>query len=300
MEPFRVQPTSSSPSLSALCFSPAPEPTLTPPPPPPPDREHMFDKVVTPSDVGKLNRLVIPKQYAERFFPLDPAMADKGLELAFEDRDGKQWCFRYSYWNSSQSYVMTKGWSRFVKEKQLNAGDIVSFFRARAAAVAAGGNQGEDGGENRLFIDLQHRKHYASLPFSHLTAAVGRRIAPWGGLISPMAPPLLADAARSRLPCFYYRSVGLPPRVGASAAAGRGDDLVGVPMVLDSVPVVIGGAAKPKRVRLFGVNLECPEPPEGSSNAQFLPSVQPLLQWRTSAADESTDDIPAPPLWTPQ
>ncbi|EMS61996.1 hypothetical protein TRIUR3_33140 [Triticum urartu] len=29
-------------------------------------REHMFDKVVTPSDVGKLNRLVVPKQFAER------------------------------------------------------------------------------------------------------------------------------------------------------------------------------------------------------------------------------------------
>ncbi|CAI0387870.1 unnamed protein product [Linum tenue] len=29
------------------------------------EKEHMFDKVVTPSDVGKLNRLVIPKQHAE-------------------------------------------------------------------------------------------------------------------------------------------------------------------------------------------------------------------------------------------
>ncbi|KAI7981139.1 B3 domain-containing protein Os04g0581400 [Camellia lanceoleosa] len=35
------------------------------------EKEHMFDKVVTPSDVGKLNRLVIPKQHAEKYFPLD-------------------------------------------------------------------------------------------------------------------------------------------------------------------------------------------------------------------------------------
>lgn len=87
----------------------------------------MFDKVVTPSDVGKLNRLVIPKQHAEKYFPLDSSTNDKGLLLNFEDRNGKPWRFRYSYWNSSQSYVMTKGWSRFVKEKKLDAGDIVSL-----------------------------------------------------------------------------------------------------------------------------------------------------------------------------
>uniref|UniRef100_A0A803NSH8 TF-B3 domain-containing protein n=1 Tax=Cannabis sativa TaxID=3483 RepID=A0A803NSH8_CANSA len=93
----------------------------------------MFDKVVTPSDVGKLNRLVIPKQHAEKYFPLDNSSttedSSKGLLLNFEDRNGKSWRFRYSYWNSSQSYVMTKGWSRFVKEKKLDAGDIVSFER---------------------------------------------------------------------------------------------------------------------------------------------------------------------------
>lgn len=106
----------------------------------------MFDKVVTPSDVGKLNRLVIPKQHAEKYFPLDSSTNEKGLLLNFEDRSGKQWRFRYSYWNSSQSYVMTKGWSRFVKEKRLDAGDIVSFQRGVG-----------EFGRDRLFIDWRRR-----------------------------------------------------------------------------------------------------------------------------------------------
>uniref|UniRef100_J3MQJ2 TF-B3 domain-containing protein n=1 Tax=Oryza brachyantha TaxID=4533 RepID=J3MQJ2_ORYBR len=55
------------------------------------EREHMFDKVVTPSDVGKLNRLVVPKQHAERFFPAAAA----GTQLCFEDRAGTPWRFRY-------------------------------------------------------------------------------------------------------------------------------------------------------------------------------------------------------------
>ncbi|XP_066363101.1 AP2/ERF and B3 domain-containing protein Os05g0549800-like [Miscanthus floridulus] len=116
-------------------------------------REHLFDKTVTPSDVGKLNRLVIPKQHAEKHFPLQlpvPAAAATvsggkctGVLLNFEDAAGKVWRFRYSYWNSSQSYVLTKGWSRFVKEKGLHAGDAVGFYRSS--------------GKQQLFIDCKLR-----------------------------------------------------------------------------------------------------------------------------------------------
>lgn len=94
-------------------------------------KEPMFEKPLTPSDVGKLNRLVIPKQHAEKYFPLGGDSGDKGLLLSFEDESGKCWRFRYSYWNSSQSYVLTKGWSRYVKEKRLDAGDVVLFERHR-------------------------------------------------------------------------------------------------------------------------------------------------------------------------
>ncbi|KAA8529203.1 hypothetical protein F0562_033998 [Nyssa sinensis] len=107
-------------------------------------REQLFEKAVTPSDVGKLNRLVIPKQHAEKHFPLQSESTSKGLLLNFEDIGGKVWRFRYSYWNSSQSYVLTKGWSRFVKEKNLKAGDIVSFQRST-------------GPDKQLYIDWKGR-----------------------------------------------------------------------------------------------------------------------------------------------
>lgn len=107
-------------------------------------REPLFEKAVTPSDVGKLNRLVIPKQHAEKHFPLQSGGSGgegpKGILLNFEDHEGKVWRFRYSYWNSSQSYVLTKGWSRFVKEKSLRPGDVVFFLRST-------------GHEKQLYID---------------------------------------------------------------------------------------------------------------------------------------------------
>ncbi|XP_066375781.1 B3 domain-containing protein Os06g0107800-like [Miscanthus floridulus] len=110
-------------------------------------RERMFEKVVTPSDVGKLNRLVVPKQFAERHLPLRGAAArSRGTVLCFHDARGgpspAAWRFRYSYWSSSQSYVMTKGWNRYVRDKRLAAGDTVTFCR--------------DG--TRLFIDCQRRR----------------------------------------------------------------------------------------------------------------------------------------------
>ncbi|XP_042443847.1 AP2/ERF and B3 domain-containing protein Os01g0693400-like [Zingiber officinale] len=95
-------------------------------------RVMLFEKAVTPSDVGKLNRLVIPKQHAETHFQFWSGTAEgsKGVLLNFEDAAGKVWRFRYSYWNSSQSYVLTKGWIRFVKEKNLKPGDVIRFWQS--------------------------------------------------------------------------------------------------------------------------------------------------------------------------
>ncbi|CAL4951392.1 unnamed protein product [Urochloa decumbens] len=110
-------------------------------------RAPLFEKAVTPSDVGKLNRLVVPKQHAEKHFPLkrspETAATGKGVLLNFEDGEGKVWRFRYSYWNSSQSYVLTKGWSRFVREKGLRAGDTIIFSHSTY------------GQEKQLFIDCK-------------------------------------------------------------------------------------------------------------------------------------------------
>ncbi|MCD7455040.1 hypothetical protein HAX54_026917 [Datura stramonium] len=84
--------------------------------------KQLFQKELTPSDVGKLNRLVIPKKYALKYFP---QINDE--ELVFYDTSRRSWKFRYCYWKSSQSYVFTKGWNKFVKDKGLTANDTIIF-----------------------------------------------------------------------------------------------------------------------------------------------------------------------------
>ncbi|KAL9399665.1 hypothetical protein Peur_008626 [Populus x canadensis] len=98
--------------------------------------KQLFRKELTPSDVGKLNRLVIPKKYAIKYFPnisesaQEDEAADKMVDvmLAFYDKSMRLWKFRYCYWKSSQSYVFTRGWNRFVKEKKLKANDSIVFW----------------------------------------------------------------------------------------------------------------------------------------------------------------------------
>ncbi|KAJ6798104.1 B3 domain-containing protein-like [Iris pallida] len=189
-------------------------------------REHMFEKPLTPSDVGKLNRLVIPKQHAEKHFPLDGGSGEKGLLLDFEDGSGKRWRFRYSYWASSQSYVLTKGWSGFVKEKRLDAGDVVLFGRHR------------------------HGRR------DHDTFYIGcrRRAAADDAAAATAAPPSLrtADACRTKPAAaakMSWRPYATTPYLYMNSLYGAGEQAA----------VATGST---KRLRLFGVNLECaPELP---------------------------------------
>ncbi|CAH8323330.1 unnamed protein product [Eruca vesicaria subsp. sativa] len=207
-------------------------------------RESLFEKSLTPSDVGKLNRLVIPKQHAEKYLPLNNSGGDmtteKGMLLSFEDESGRSWKFRYSYWNSSQSYVLTKGWSKYVKDKHLEAGDVVFFQRHRFDF-------------HRLFIGWRRRGE-ASYPSA--VSAVSREAranttAYWSGLTTPYHQ--------------VHESTSSYPNIH------QGYSLYGA---VPETPTVVAGSSR--TVRLFGVNLEChgdvvkPPPCPGGYNGHHI------------------------------
>ncbi|CAN6452610.1 unnamed protein product [Victoria cruziana] len=143
-------------------------------------RLELFSKVVTPSDVGRLNRLVILKQHAEKYLP---AARQESVLLSFEDEVGRMWRFRYSYWKSSHSYVFTKGWSRYVREKELRAGDVVAFARSVGAKKLyyISCTSGSSAAAMLPHAPLLHR--------SHLTSEV--EVPPSLAAAEMVAPPLL-------------------------------------------------------------------------------------------------------------
>ncbi|XP_017255225.1 B3 domain-containing protein At2g36080 [Daucus carota subsp. sativus] len=218
-------------------------------------KDSMFEKPLTPSDVGKLNRLVIPKQHAEKYFPLAAngggESVEKGLLLSFEDESGKTWRFRYSYWNSSQSYVLTKGWSRFVKEKRLDAGDVVVFERSRNES-------------DRFFVGWRRRN--ATPPQSENTVAqsgssggAGWTRVYYSGYPYPTVVSNGQAVANYQPQCLHAPGGGGLGGMQNQTTAGGGNS---------------------KTVRLFGVNLECQsdEPPgvgaDGSNQSEDQAQTQ--------------------------
>ncbi|KAK4419423.1 B3 domain-containing protein [Sesamum alatum] len=195
-------------------------------------KEPLFEKPLTPSDVGKLNRLVIPKQHAEKYFPLNNGGAESGengLLLSFEDEVGKSWRFRYSYWNSSQSYVLTKGWSRFVKEKRLDAGDIVVFARHRGDA-------------GRLFIGWRRRNSGGGAGGGQDISTTGtHQAAATSGGSGWSSAYYSGHPNYSNKNQVHYQS----PEFGQAGSVAAAQNQTG------------GGSGNSKRLRLFGVNLEC-------------------------------------------
>ncbi|EFJ14479.1 hypothetical protein SELMODRAFT_69265, partial [Selaginella moellendorffii] len=100
----------------------------------------LFSKLLTNSDVNKLNRLVIHKRHARECFPklseaAKPGNPDSSIPdpnetvLFFHDHESEQWAFNFKYWGSSKTYVFSKGWIQYVKRYNLACGDEVSFFR---------------------------------------------------------------------------------------------------------------------------------------------------------------------------
>ncbi|KAK1563498.1 hypothetical protein Q3G72_028351 [Acer saccharum] len=216
------------------------------------DKDPMFEKPLTPSDVGKLNRLVIPKQHAEKYFPLGGESSDKGLLLSFEDESGKCWRFRYSYWNSSQSYVLTKGWSRYVKEKRLDAGDVIQFERHRRDS-------------ERLFIGWRRRGSAGSV------GGVGGGGWNRGGLYSSTST---SSAHPYPVEVVQDHGVVTVPYQPADDCLHAGSSSVAVENQAITPPIV----GNSKRLRLFGVNLECqldesePSTPDASSSSLSVSS----------------------------
>ncbi|CAL5022163.1 unnamed protein product [Urochloa decumbens] len=119
------------------------------------ETEFLFSKILTASDVGKLNCLLIPKKFAEKYFPkISKTRGDGDYHiLTFEDSStGLLWHFRFSLCRGSNTYVLNKGWSAFIKEKKLNNGDTVSFYRSA----------GMSAGTNHIFI---HIKPHAGISY---------------------------------------------------------------------------------------------------------------------------------------
>ncbi|CAM6008922.1 unnamed protein product [Sphagnum balticum] len=89
----------------------------------------LLHKLLQPSDVTSLGRIVLPKKEAESCLPY--LTVKEGMSLAMEDFDtGKTWKVRYRYWpnNRSRMYLI-ENTGVFVRSHQLEEGDLLILYR---------------------------------------------------------------------------------------------------------------------------------------------------------------------------
>ncbi|XP_042483472.1 uncharacterized protein LOC122063833 isoform X1 [Macadamia integrifolia] len=97
----------------------------------PRQNEFLFEKALHQNDVNDLNRLLIPRKFAETYFPCLKITKDmhKKETLVFFDHKNIAWEMKFEFWEFSQSYVLTRGWKAFVNQYQLRPNFTIRFYR---------------------------------------------------------------------------------------------------------------------------------------------------------------------------
>ncbi|XVF47133.1 hypothetical protein PTKIN_Ptkin03bG0084700 [Pterospermum kingtungense] len=100
---------------------------------------HMFCKTLTASDTSTHGGFSVPRRAAEDCFPpLDYKQMRPSQELVAKDLHGVEWRFRHIYRGQPRRHLLTTGWSIFVSQKNLVAGDAVLFLRGEDGELRLG------------------------------------------------------------------------------------------------------------------------------------------------------------------
>ncbi|MBA0684091.1 hypothetical protein Goari_025698 [Gossypium aridum] len=153
---------------------------------------HMFCKTLTASDTSTHGGFSVPRRAAEDCFPpLDYKQTRPSQELVAKDLHGVEWRFRHIYRGQPRRHLLTTGWSIFVSQKNLVAGD--ALFGVLADLSFLQHYRGEDG-ELRLGIRRAVR------PRNCLPESV---IAKQNSYLNVLSPVANALSTKSMFHVFY-------------------------------------------------------------------------------------------------
>ncbi|KAA8534371.1 hypothetical protein F0562_031878 [Nyssa sinensis] len=98
-----------------------------------------FAKTLTQSDANNGGGFSVPRYCAETIFPrLDYSAEPPVQTILAKDVHGEIWKFRHIYRGTPRRHLLTTGWSNFVNQKKLVAGDSIVFLRAENGDLCVG------------------------------------------------------------------------------------------------------------------------------------------------------------------
>lgn len=107
--------------------------------PQPKSSTRLFIKILTASDTSTHGGFSVLRKHAEECLPpLDMTQETPSQELKAKDLHGYEWKFRHTYRGHPRRHLLTTGWSLFVSQKKLLAGDAVIFLRGENGELRVG------------------------------------------------------------------------------------------------------------------------------------------------------------------
>ncbi|KAL5569327.1 hypothetical protein UlMin_025902 [Ulmus minor] len=104
-----------------------------------PEKPSSFAKTLTQSDANNGGGFSVPRYCAETIFPRLDYSADPPVQnILVKDVHGEIWKFRHIYRGTPRRHLLTTGWSNFVNQKKLVAGDSIVFLRADNGDLCVG------------------------------------------------------------------------------------------------------------------------------------------------------------------
>lgn len=106
-----------------------------------------FAKTLTQSDANNGGGFSVPRYCAETIFPRLDYTAEPPVQTVIaKDIHGKTWKFRHIYRGTPRRHLLTTGWSTFVNQKKLIAGDSIVFLRSETGDLCVGIRRAKRGG----------------------------------------------------------------------------------------------------------------------------------------------------------
>ncbi|XP_047964329.1 auxin response factor 18-like [Salvia hispanica] len=103
------------------------------------EKANSFAKTLTQSDANNGGGFSVPRYCAETIFPrLDYSAEPPVQTILAKDVHGVVWKFRHIYRGTPRRHLLTTGWSNFVNQKKLVAGDSIVFLRAENGDLCVG------------------------------------------------------------------------------------------------------------------------------------------------------------------
>ncbi|KAL6899438.1 hypothetical protein ACP4OV_006096 [Aristida adscensionis] len=103
------------------------------------EKPSSFAKTLTQSDANNGGGFSVPRYCAETIFPRLDYAADPPVQtVVAKDVHGAAWKFRHIYRGTPRRHLLTTGWSTFVNQKKLVAGDSIVFLRGDGGDLHVG------------------------------------------------------------------------------------------------------------------------------------------------------------------